>query len=44
MILAAGGYDSSGNVRLFKCRTPSGPHFEANGNGHEQGNGIVNYY
>lgn len=28
MVLAAGGYDSSGNVRLFKCRTPTGPIYD----------------
>ncbi|BEI86430.1 hypothetical protein CcaverHIS002_0607170 [Cutaneotrichosporon cavernicola] len=28
MLLAAGGYDSSGTVKLYKCRTPSGPLYD----------------
>ncbi|WOO77695.1 Target of rapamycin complex 1 subunit mip1 [Vanrija pseudolonga] len=41
MVLAASGYDSSGNVRLFKCRTPEGPLIE---NGTYGANGTANGY
>lgn len=38
MVLAAGGYDSSGNVRLFKAQPKRNRHHEdsvlVNGNGH----------
>jgi hypothetical protein len=50
MVLAAGGYDSSGNVRLFRCKTPTGPMYDADaagtgaGAGANGSNGIVNSY
>lgn len=40
MVLAAGGYDSSGNVRMFKCRVPEGPHYDDE----PRSNGIVQHF